>query len=245
MYGLKTGERFSMIKIYFVFCVFSASFISSFNAYAQPTSTADHFCNLAYCFTDQAAKTKYETDNNCRFADSGKCGASVKAIQGELNKISKSDPTYGFYRNQECIANKACFNKGDLNSSKWLDNVVKDFVTPLATLQNDWPKKIQYCNSLFIAPALRCQQAMAEYHISKDLQGSLNKNGCGTKKDWDQIGQWLADCINKGIKDDNVPNPFDWATAYASNTVQAERDKVRNACIQYRTSHNLQIEENS
>jgi hypothetical protein len=59
----------------------------------------------------------------------------------------------------------------------------------------------------------------------------LNKNSCGTKKDWDQIGAWLEDCIKEGFQQD-VPSILQTIGAvYASSTVRQERDKVRAVCI--------------
>ena len=83
---------------------------------------------------------------------------------------------------------------------------------------------------------------MAEYHISADLQASLNKNGCGTSKDWDLIGDWLKECVEAGIKDDGIINPLELGTAYAFYTVKAERNKVREQCVNYRKANGLKVE---
>jgi hypothetical protein len=35
---------------------------------------------------------------------------------------------------------------------------------------------------------------MADYHIAVDLQNSVNKNGCGSEKDWNQVGVIVELC---------------------------------------------------
>jgi hypothetical protein len=196
-------------------------------------------CDVAVCFINQAAKDKFEKENNCVFAN--KCDFSVQRVKEEFDKIPKSDPTYGFYRNQYCIANKSCSSKSSLDNSKWLDSVVYDFINPLVTELGNWKLIKAECKTYVIFPGLQCQKAMAKYHISEDLQVSVNDNGCGTVKDWEQIGKWLEECIKAGLADDGLSSlPF--SETYAIYTVKSERDKVRAECVKHRTAKGLPIE---
>lgn len=197
-------------------------------------------CDEKICFANEALKKQHERLYDCLVKN--KCSYAVDRVKKEYGKIPKSNPTYGFYRNQVCIADKACSNKTNLDSAKWLDDVVYDFIMPLVDEQGDWKLVKINCAKFVLFAHLQCQQLMAENHITDDLQKSVNKNGCGTKKDWDQIGAWLKDCIEAGIKDDNVINPFDIAATYASYKIGKEREKVRDACIADRESRGLNVE---
>jgi hypothetical protein len=199
-------------------------------------------CEPMMCFQTKAAQKEYEFKKDCVFKN--KCDFAVEGVEHELNKIPKNDPTWGFYRNQDCIAGQSCSHKGQLDDSKWIDNVVYDFITPLVEEQGEWKDIKIRCQFFPIPRNLRCQQFMAQYHIKEDLQNSLNKNGCGTQKDWDQIGIWLEDCIKTGIQQDIPSGLQTISAAYAASEVKTERDKVRATCIQYRQQNNLSIENN-
>ena len=147
------------------------------------------------CYANEAAKRKAEAEGNCK-AES-KCESSARKVKEVLKTIPKTDPTYGFYRNQDCVASKSCADSSKLDSSPWLNNVVNDFIKPLVDESGDWKDIKASCNNPFVLHAI-CQKRMAEYHIDTDLQNSVNKNGCGTDKDWDQIGVTVELCALKG-----------------------------------------------
>lgn len=89
---------------------------------------------------------------------------------------------------------------------------------------------------------LVCQKEMAAYHIKTDLQASVNKNGCGTQKDWDQIGAWLKACVDTGVKEDIIFG-FESAGSLVASVILAwDRSSVRNACIADRKARGLNIE---
>ncbi|CAF3726225.1 unnamed protein product, partial [Rotaria sordida] len=165
----------------------------------------------------------------------------------------------GFIINQKCIAKQSCLERNSLNSSIWLDKVVAAFVDPFLKEIGDWPKILQACsastyifaNSItymyyippqaiagmivndYIARRL-CESIMANYHINRDLQNSLNMNGCGTEHDWNKIGDYIKDCVNG-----QTLAVEGWV---ASSIVIYLRNTVRQNCITYRTSHGLPIE---
>jgi hypothetical protein len=223
--------------IFRVSSYFLIQFAIVYYSVAEPIKLCDAFI----CFINDDAKSRFEHEENCTFS---KCTYSVRGVKDALSKIKKTDPTYGFYRNQACIADKACGNKNTLDNSQWLDKVVYDFITPLVEEKGNWKAVKEKCesSSLPVGKGLFCQQSMAEYHISNDLQISVNKNGCGTEKDWDQIGEWLKECINAGVSEDVMNGLQGVGKAYAKYTVAKERDKVRNACIEDRVNRNLKAE---
>lgn len=193
------------------------------------------------CYASDAAKKKAEADGKCRAAN--KCEAAAQSVKEVLDKTPKTDPTYGFYRNQNCIADKSCSNAMLLDSGKWLGNVVNDFIAPLVNDEGDWKAKKKECAELRVAAKhLRCQNLMADYHINTDLQDSVNKNGCGTQKDWDQVGTWLKQCVQKGVEEDIVTGLQSAAALEAYAILALERAQVRNTCVAYRTQRGLKIE---
>lgn len=116
-------------------CLVSSLWLSS--AHADPQCGVSMSCAVkqpkrceeTLCFVNEAGKKQYEKANDCKVQN--KCAYAVDSVKLEFTKIPKSDPTYGFYRNQVCIADKACSNKRQLENAVWLDNVVYDFITPL------------------------------------------------------------------------------------------------------------------
>lgn len=182
------------------------------------------------CFISQAAKRAWEESNKCTFEpNQDKCDAAVAKVENSTPQ--RSHPAYGFYRNQRCIAAAACNNRDQLDDPVWLEDVVDDFITPLVNKEGDWGAIIQQCESMLVPPAgLRCQNLMAEYHISVDLIGSLEENGCGTERDWDLIGEWLKSCIEAGIRED-LPIGSDIGGWYAKLVIASERQGVRDACL--------------
>jgi hypothetical protein len=84
---------------------------------------------------------------------------------------------------------------------------------------------------------------MAEYHISADLQQSLNANGCGTKDDWDKVGRIITECIEDGLNN-YWPGARQFGEWYADRVVQTERDGVRAKCITDRRQRGLNEEIN-
>ena len=205
-----------------------------------PAAELPKQCNESVCFIDEAGKKEYEKENTCLAQDN--CDYAVSRVEHQFKNIPKTNPTYGFYRNQVCIADKACSNRSMLENKKWLTNVVQDFITPLVEEEGEWKAKKKECATLLLFPHLNCQKIMARYHISEDLQNSVNRNGCGTLKDWDQVGIWLKACIEKGVQEDVAQGLQSTASAYASYVVAGERKKVRDTCIKYRSEHALPIE---
>jgi hypothetical protein len=209
--------------------------------FTPPSIAADQskLCDVAVCFKNKTDMTNYEAQHQCTF---DKCGYSATRVNEELARIDRQDPTYGFYRNQSCIATKSCSQKHQLENKQWLDKVVYDFITPLAEEQGEWRAKKSKCKSLTLFAHVRCQRLMAEYHISVDLLGALKKNGCGTQKDWDRVGDWLKECVEAGIKDDEIVNPLELGSAYAFYVVKSERNRTRTECEEYRNSQKLKVE---
>lgn len=166
------------------------------------------------------------------------CGDVCYKQVVDLKKLPlpKSDPTNGFVLNQTCIAEKSCLVKNKLGNPKWLDDVVRDFVSPYIKKSGRWKAIEAECRvSLKLDPTrdLRCQRKMADYHIREDLQTSLNRNGCGNQKDWDAIGQHIFACTKA-----NLPPGI---SALADQIVAFTRNEVRATCISYRKSKNLPI----
>ena len=227
-----------MIKLF----IFVFAFLLIGKAQAQcgvSYSCAVPICTGA-CHASDAAKKKAEADGKCH-AES-KCESSVRQVKEELKQIPKTDPTYGFYRNQDCVASKSCADSSKLDSSQWLNNVVNDFIKPLINESGDWKKVKKSCEEPFVSD-FECQKLMADYHIKTDLQNSVNKNGCGSEKDWDQLGVPVELCALKGIIDyvgEIVALP---AFLIAKSILVSARKSVRDACIVDRQSRGLKIEE--
>jgi hypothetical protein len=232
-------------KSIFIAFIFGCFFTVSETAWAQcgvTQSCAVPICPGA-CYANEAARKKAELEGNCR--SENKCEAAARSVKEVLNKTPKTDPTYGFYRNQNCIADKSCSNAMLLDSGKWLGNVVNDFIAPLVNESGDWKTIKKDCAEIKpdFGKALRCQKMMADYHIGTDLQSSVNKNGCGTQKDWDQVGTWLKQCVQKGVEED-IATGLQGAAAIGAYALLAyERAQVRNACIVDRTKRGLKVEE--
>lgn len=230
-----------MIKLF----IFVFSFLLIGKAQAQcgvSYSCAVPICKGA-CYANDAAKKKAEADGKCRAAN--KCEAAAQSVKDVLDKTPKTDPTYGFYRNQNCIADKSCSNAMLLDSGKWLGNVVNDFISPLVNEQGEWKDIKKECAEMKpdLGKGLRCQKMMADYHIGTDLQGAVNKNGCGSQKDWDQVGTWLKQCVQKGVEEDITRGLQSAAAIGAYALLAYERAQVRNTCVANRTKNGLKIEE--
>jgi hypothetical protein len=229
-----------MIKLLiFVFAFFLAG-----KAQAQcgvSYSCAIPICKGA-CYASDAAKKKAEADGKCRAAN--KCEAAAQSVKEVLDKTPKTDPTYGFYRNQNCIADKSCSNAMLLDSGKWLGNVVNDFIAPLVNEEGKWKDIKKKCEAIILPPkGLQCQKLMADYHIGTDLQDSVNKNGCGSQKDWDQVGTWLKQCVQKGVEEDIATGLQGAASIGVYALLAFERAQVRNTCVAVRTKNGLKVEE--
>lgn len=192
------------------------------------------------CYANEAAKKKAELEGNCRAEN--KCESSLKQVKEVLSKTPKTDPTYGFYRNQDCVASKSCADSSKLDSSPWLNNVVNDFIKPLVDESGRWKAIKKSCDDRFVN-CFDCQKRMAEYHIETDLQNSVNKNGCGTEKDWDQVGVAVELCALKGIIDDVGEVAALPGFLIAKPILVSARKLVRDTCIADRKSRGLKIEE--
>ncbi len=212
-------------------------FIGNSAAMSEPEV---EFCNAMTCFGTEEDKKAYEEEHNC-IAD--KCDYAVTRVEQQTVNIDRDDRTYGFYRNQFCIADDACMDRASLDNSAWLSDVVFDFIEPLVNQEGRWQELLQECESLLpIFDSLVCQSRLADYHINTDLQNSLNTNGCGTQEDWDRIGDLLRQCINEGVEEDVVLGFESVTSAYAGYVVAGERNEVRDACIAHRRSNGLNIE---
>ena len=229
-----------MIKLF----IFVFAFLLIGKAQAQcgvSYSCAVPICTGA-CYASDAAKKKAEEDGKCRAAN--KCEAAAISVKEVLDKTPKSDPTYGFYRNQNCIASKSCADAPLLDSSKWLGNVVNDFIAPLVNEEGKWKDIKKQCGQIVFPPkGLQCQKLMADYHIGTDLQNSVNKNGCGSEKDWNQVGKWLKDCIEKGVKEDVISGGQTIGYWVGVILIEGDREKIRSACKSDRKSRGLKVEE--
>jgi hypothetical protein len=241
--------KLSFIKKYrnsfftsFIFACFLTACSSTWAQCGVSYSCAVPICTGA-CYASDAAKKKAEADGKCR-AES-KCEAAARSVKEVLDKTPKTDPTYGFYRNQNCIASQSCASTAELDSSKWINNVVSDFIRPLVDETGDWKAKKKECAEMFppLGKGLRCQNLMADYHINYDLKNSISKNGCGTEKDWDKVGDWLKTCVKKGIDEDVPYGLRSIAEDEANNILAYERSKLRTACIADRNKRGLKIEE--
>jgi hypothetical protein len=168
------------------------------------------------------------------------CTKAVAEMENEVERLKDDERINGFAILQLCIAEKSCTKKRDLDNPSWLDNVLNAFVQPYIDKDGDWPNVIEECrnmyNSIFLIDAkYRCQELMADYHISNDLQNALNEHGCGTEKDWDTIAEYIKSCV-----DESDMNGF--YKLVAKVKVIGNRDSVREKCIEHRESLGLQIE---
>jgi hypothetical protein len=158
----------------------------------------------------------------------------------EVEKLKDDERINGFAKTQLCIAEKSCTNKRNLDNPSWLDNVLNAFVQPYVDRNGNWNNVIDECRNLDdpiykVAAKYRCQELMADYHISHDLQNALNINGCGTEKDWDAIYENIKSCISASGM--NIIYSF-----VARWEVKSNRNDVRLKCIEYRKSKGLQVE---
>ncbi len=93
---------------------------------------------------------------------------------------------------------------------------------------------------------------MAMYHIIADLQQAVNKDGCGSVDDWNQIAKPLISCIDAGVSQDIAPLDLNLSVEEkakfvymgqmsADAVIIALRSKVRLQCIDDRRSRGLHI----
>ncbi len=147
---------------------------------------------------------------------------------GALNAIEVKEelPTYGFLKNQICIAQKACTLEQSFENPQWLDEVLKDFIDAYVNRTNDWKSIIDNClkaNSNSKLGALFCQKNMAQYHINIDLAAAIEKNGCGTDKDWSILETSIKECV------DEAKYPI-FIGPYVKNRIITYRNQVRAEC---------------
>ena len=173
--------------------------------------------------------------------DGGKCvpGIDCDEMVRRLKqlKIPPEDPRHGFYRNQTCIAEKACAARTSMENQGWLNKVVPAFVNPLLNQDGIWKRIMDTCKTKRPLGKFQCQDEMADYHIKKDLQSALNAEGCGTDADWRDVGNIIAECVSKGVQDDLTPALQAVGTTLASYAVQASRDQVRVECLKQRSKN--------
>ncbi len=158
----------------------------------------------------------------------------------EVEKFKDDDLINGFAIVQLCIAKKGCANKQELDNPSWFPNVLSSFIQPYTQKDGKWNSVIDQCRKLtnhWYLPAAkyRCQELMANYHISHDLQNAVNRNGCGTKQDWEAIGKIIKSCV----ADSDMNILF---STFAQWEVMGTRNNVRSKCIKQRKSLGLQVE---
>jgi hypothetical protein len=135
----------------------------------------------------------------------------------------------GFDRTQACIAETSCASKGNSDDPTWLDKVMKKFIDKYKDETGDWPQVLESCNALPNLPLgideRLCAYRMANYHITRDLQDSLNMEGCGTPGDWDRMGETIGQCIDQEGQD---------FLGLARRMVTRWRNEVRENCLRTR-----------
>ncbi|MFC5472575.1 hypothetical protein [Paraherbaspirillum soli] len=170
------------------------------------------------CYSSDSIRLFYIKPNDL-------CYAMVEA----LDKIPQpeKDSTNGFVINQRCIAKYSCGSRPQMKDKTWLTKVVPAFVRPFLDKSGKWNEVMQACGSQWeylpsYVKKKRCEDKMAEYHIEQDLQKALNENGCGTDRDWDEVGAYINECVaeQNGI----IP------TFFASKVIAATRNKIRTLC---------------
>ena len=181
------------------------------------------------CFCDPLSK---EANRKC--LPGIDCDEMVRRL--EQLKIDRDDPRYGFYRNQTCIAKKACQARPDMQDKDWLNKVVPAFVNPLIEKERDWKTVMEDCKRYSKLPGgrLLCQSDMADYHMRVDLQDALNRHGCGSASDWRKVGDFITECIDTGVEKDLMQGVQWLGKKIADNVVQRSRDAVRAKCMEAR-----------
>ncbi|CAF0851291.1 unnamed protein product [Adineta steineri] len=167
------------------------------------------------------------------------CSIPVEKMIKEVAQIKQNDVVYGFALNQLCIARLGCEHKQSLDNPSWFDNILNAFIEPYVQKNGNWSDVIKQCHAQYsyipILGKYLCQEKMAEYHITFDLKNAVNKNGCGTQRDWDTIGNFLVDCI----KEAHIGIPF--GESYAISEVFRNRNNVRETCMKTRQENGLQM----
>lgn len=163
-----------------------------------------------------------------------KCYTMVEGL--DLIPQPVKDPTNGFVVNQRCIAKYSCGGRQQMQDPAWLEKVVPAFVTPFLKRSGEWEKVVTQCRrqSTWLPQYVRerrCEWKMADYHIEQDLQGALNANGCGTPADWDEVGDYINECV---AEQNNVLE-----TALASQSVIFMRNRIRKECVKVRGENAL------
>ncbi|GAC1334499.1 MAG: hypothetical protein NVSMB28_31600 [Collimonas sp.] len=160
------------------------------------------------------------------------------AMVDELDKIPQppNDPVNGFVTNQRCIAKYSCGNRPQMQDKTWLTKVVPAFVQPFLDKSGKWNEVIGECRlqSSKLPSYIRkrsCEKWMADYHIAQDLQHALNANGCGTLRDWEEVGGYIKECV---VEQSNALE-----TAVINLIVAKNRNKVRQICTQQNGMQNL------
>lgn len=216
-------KKFPTVRCFFEFKNGPCGLIGVINARCPVGSSYIPEADACFC-----GWTSKESNGKC--VPGADCDEMVRRLK-QL-KIAQDDPRHGFYRNQTCIAEKSCAARSNLDDKQWLNKVVPAFVNPLLGKSGEWPQKMRDCENLSKAPlgGFICQGLMADYHIEVDLQNALNKNGCGTSKDWKKVGDIITECIQQGNAED-VINKFQKAADYIANQmVQSSRDTIRANC---------------
>lgn len=159
------------------------------------------------------------------------------------------DPTRLFHRQQTCIARKSCDLRCRMDNCKWMDRVIPDFVNPYLQKLSRWAEIESTCAQLkqkYSGFPLEqqlaegeCAARMAGYHIDTDLRQSLNRFGCGSDADWQTVATVIGECAQATAQQQAPGWAKDAAESVASAGVIFLRNRIRNACVQYRQSQGL------
>lgn len=165
------------------------------------------------------------------------CGKTVDALL-QIGKPS-GDPTSYFHNNQSCIAKASCNLRCKMDNCNWMKFVIPEFVNPYLDKAGDWSaieaecaqRESNWLNERF------CAEAMARHHIFTDLLPALQKYGCGSEADWEQVFGMISSCSQAtfGSQVDR---------ALASTPVYVYRQIVRASCSIARIAAGLSVDVN-
>lgn len=127
-----------------------------------------------------------------------------------------------------------------MNNCGWMDRVLPTFIDPYLKKTGKWQQIEANCKTLgqgWMADRL-CAEEMARNHIFNDLLPALQKFGCGSDADWNQVFLRIQGCTSQRF--DNVVE-----SAATSWMIYLYRQVVRNKCTQTRLSLNQNQEINN
>lgn len=173
------------------------------------------------------------------------CGKSV----AELEATAKSpiDPTRLFHAQQACIARKSCELRCQMDNCQWMERVIPAFVDPYLGGEDLWPMVEASCTGVVAAMAghgavgkwiadRECFSTMGWYHVQVDLKNALTQYGCGSKNDWDLVGEQIVPCLRE--TQPGYPQAY---YEMGGVFVHYARERVRQQCRANRPSGSLDI----